>query len=101
MNRAGLRRKVKRIAAEVARPAASSVDKDARFPFESMEALRRERLLAAAIPRECGGLGCTLTEVADLCATLGHACASTAMIFAMHQIQAKCLVRHGAGQPLP
>ena len=32
-----------------------------------------------------------------MCYTLGRACASTAMIFAMHQTKVACLVRHGAG----
>jgi hypothetical protein len=32
-----------------------------------------------------------------MCYALGRACASTAMIFAMHQTKVACLVRHGAG----
>ena len=40
----------KRIANEVARPWATSVDRDARFPHEAFAALREERLLAAVIP---------------------------------------------------
>jgi acyl-CoA dehydrogenase len=32
-----------------------------------------------------------------MCYTLGRACSSTAMIFAMHQTKVACLVRHGAG----
>ena len=32
-----------------------------------------------------------------MCYTLGRACASTAMIFAMHQTKVACLVRHGSG----
>src|SRR3977135_1942418 len=32
-----------------------------------------------------------------MCYTLGRACASTAMIFAMHQTKVACLVRHGTG----
>jgi acyl-CoA dehydrogenase len=91
--------KVKRIAADVARPAAALVDKDARFPHEAIAALREENLLAAAIPREFGGLGCSVTEVSEMCTLLGQACASTAMIFAMHHIQVKCLVRHGVSVP--
>jgi alkylation response protein AidB-like acyl-CoA dehydrogenase len=46
---------VRRIAAEVARPASALVDKEARFPHEAIKALKDERLLAAAIPRELGG----------------------------------------------
>jgi acyl-CoA dehydrogenase len=32
-----------------------------------------------------------------MCYTLGRACASTAMIFAMHQTKIACLIRHGTG----
>jgi len=32
-----------------------------------------------------------------MCYTLGRACASAAMIFAMHQTKVACLVRHGTG----
>ena len=32
-----------------------------------------------------------------MCYTLGRSCASTAMIFAMHQTKIACLIRHGAG----
>ena len=86
--------KVRRIAEEVARPAASRVDKDACFPREAVSALREEKLLAAAIPVDLGGMGCPLGELARFCAALGKACASTGMIFAMHQMQIACIVRH-------
>jgi acyl-CoA dehydrogenase len=91
--------KLKRVAAEVARPAAPLVDKDARFPQEAFQALREEKLLSAAIPREFGGLGCSLPEVSAMCTELGRACASTATVFAMHQIQVACIARHGANVP--
>ena len=87
----------KRIANEVARPAAASVDRDARFPHEAFAALRDERLLAAAIPRELGGLGCSAAEISAICAVLGRACSSTAAIFAMQQIQLVSIARHSAG----
>jgi acyl-CoA dehydrogenase len=89
--------KVQRIASEVARPHAASVDREARFPAEAVAALRDEGLLGAAVPREQGGLGCSITEVVAMCQTLGAGCTSTAMIFAMHQIQVACMARHGLG----
>lgn len=90
---------VRRIAAEAAGPAADSVDREARFPSETIEALKRERLLAALVPEELGGLGCRITEVAAHCQALGQHCASSAMVYAMHQIQVACLVRHGLPAP--
>lgn len=90
---------VRRIASEVAGPAAAEVDREARFPREAVEALRKGRLLAGLVPQELGGLGLTLSEVAGHCQVLGQQCASTAMVYAMHQIQVACLVRHGLSAP--
>lgn len=86
--------RTQRIAAEVARPAATAVDRDARFPSEAFDALRAERLLAAAVPSALGGLGLSLPDIATLCQTLGGACAATGMVYAMHQIQLACMARH-------
>jgi len=49
------------------------------------------------VPREFGGLGLDVTQVSRLCEVLGHYCASTAMVFAMHQIQVACIVHHALG----
>jgi acyl-CoA dehydrogenase len=90
-----LLQKVHAIGAEVLAPAAASVDHDARFPAEAMDALRRERLLGAYIPAELGGLSCSISELAAIAQVLGQYCASSAMVWAMHQIQVACLVHHG------
>jgi acyl-CoA dehydrogenase len=90
--------RVQRVAA-VAGQHAASVDKDARFPSEVAEALRRERLLSSFVPRDLGGDGCSITELVRHCQTLGQQCASSAMVYAMHQIQVASLVRHGLPQP--
>jgi acyl-CoA dehydrogenase len=84
----------RRIGEAVAAPVADAVDRSARFPHEAMAALREERMLGAFVPRALGGLGATISEVAATCETLGRSCASTAMIYAMHQIEVACLVRH-------
>ena len=42
-----------------------------------------------------GGEGASIADVVDVCYALGRACASTAMIYAMHQTKVACLVRHG------
>ncbi len=89
----------RRIAATVAGPAADAVDRDARFPHEAIAAMREARMLGAAVPRELGGRGATIAELAETCELLGRACASTAMIYAMHQIEVVCLVRHALASP--
>ncbi|MBU8895176.1 acyl-CoA dehydrogenase [Corallococcus sp. H22C18031201] len=91
---------VARIASEVARVHADSVDREGRFPAEAIEALKRARMLGVLVPASLGGPELGLDEVAAMCEALAHHCASTAMIFAMHHIQVACLVRHGQSSPL-
>src|SRR5215467_1615970 len=66
----------------------------ARFPHESLQAARDQRLLGIMVPTELGGEGASVSDVADVCYILGRSCGSTAMIFAMHQIMVAILVRH-------
>lgn len=79
----------------IASDAAEDVDARSRFPHETIDALREAGLLGALVPVDCGGLGWSLDDVADLVTELGRHCASAAMVYAMHQIQVACLVRHG------
>ncbi|MDV8023461.1 acyl-CoA dehydrogenase family protein [Rhodococcus sp. IEGM 1330] len=79
----------------VLRTHADEVDRDARFPTESVDAMRNAGLLGIGIPREFGGGGATLTDIARISRALGAECASTAMIFVMHQSQVLSIVRHG------
>ncbi len=78
---------------------ADGVDRDARFPHRAFEVAREQKLLGVMIPVEFGGFGASIYDVTDICYTLGRACASTAMIYAMHQTKVACVVRHGHGIP--
>jgi acyl-CoA dehydrogenase len=86
-------------AAQVAAQHADSVDREARFPTEAFEVLKRERLLSAMVPVAFGGAGLPLADVAAICEMLAHGCASTAMVYAMHQIQVACIEEHGSASP--
>ena len=83
--------------AAVAKASAAAVDAEARFPREALEEMRRQRLLGIMIPKSLGGEGTGLAEVMDTCYTLGQACSSTALMYAMHQVKVGCITRHGAG----
>jgi acyl-CoA dehydrogenase len=83
--------------AAIAERFADEVDRDARFPAEAFAAIREQKLLGVLIPSELGGEGARAADVADVCAALGRACGSTAMIFAMHQVKVACVVRHARG----
>jgi len=76
---------------------ADVVDRDARFPHEAIDAARSQRLLGIMVPNHLGGEGATIGDVVDVCYRLGRACASTAMIYAMHQTKVALVVRHGRG----
>jgi len=91
--------KVQKIGAEIVRPAAAEVDRDARFPHEAIAALRRERLLSAAIPEVYGGMGLTIDEIAQICTALGQNCSAAAMVYAMHKIQVASIVNFGQSSP--
>src|SRR5258706_2503597 len=91
--------RVQAICRDQVAPYAAEVDRDARFRREAFAALRAERLLAAYVPVEHGGLGLGVAEISQICETLGRACGSTGLIFAMHQIQVACIVHHALGAP--
>ena len=84
----------KAICKEHVAPFADAVDRDARFPHEAITALKNAQLLSAYVPTSLGGASASLSELAEICEILGQHCASSAMIFAMHQIQLVTLVQH-------
>ncbi|GAC1336077.1 MAG: acyl-CoA dehydrogenase family protein [Beijerinckiaceae bacterium] len=81
--------------AAVAAQYADAVDREARFPHETLRALKAARLMSILIPRELGGDGAELTEAADICSLIAQNCASSAMMYAMHQIKVSSLISHG------
>lgn len=84
------------IASEVAAPAAAAVDAQARFPKETVGALKSAGLLSAATPRALGGAQFSLQQQGQLCAALAQSCGSSAMVYAMHLSQLASVVRHSA-----
>jgi acyl-CoA dehydrogenase len=81
------------VAEDVAARHADAVDREARFPQEAISALREIGALSALVSEPIGG-GVSLEAVAHACFELGRRCSSTAMVFAMHQIQVATIVRH-------
>ena len=96
---ASLLERVHAIGREVIAPAAEAVDRDARFPQEAFEAIKAGKLLSAYVPVEFVGMGLDVTQISRICEALGRYCASTAMIYAMHQIQVACVVHHALDTP--
>ncbi len=72
------------VAKDVAAVHAEEVDREARWPAESVRALLAAGLGGLTVPEEFGGLGQGSYALAKVCETLGQECASTAMCFGMH-----------------
>jgi acyl-CoA dehydrogenase len=85
-----IRSKIVNIASQFA----DEVDQQARFPRETFAALREAGALSAAVPREYGGAGCGMRELAAHCSALAQGCSASAMVLAMHHIQVACIARH-------
>lgn len=65
-------------------PQAARHDREASFPFDSFDALRRAGLLGLSIPAAHGGLGADFAGCALVIAELGRHCAATALCFSLH-----------------
>lgn len=87
------------VGAEIAARHADDVDLRARFPAEAVAGLRDRKLLGLLVPSTEGGAGAGIADVVSICHELGRYCASTAMVYAMHQIQVACIVRHAGDNP--
>jgi acyl-CoA dehydrogenase len=87
------------VASEVAAAHADDVDRNGRFPAETIDALREQHALSSFVPRELGGDGVSFDALARCCFELGRRCGASAMVFAMHQIQVVTIVRHLVDDP--
>jgi acyl-CoA dehydrogenase len=87
------------VGAEIAARHADDVDRNARFPREAIDELKREKQLGAFVPKELGGLGYGISELGAMCMSLAQSCSSAGMVAAMHHIQVACIVRHGLSSP--
>lgn len=92
-NLASAAQRMKKVAAIAARHA-NAVDKEGRFPVETFDALKAERLMSVMIPLRFGGEGLTFGQTAELVNILSQACGSSGMIYSMHQIKTSSLVAH-------
>ena len=88
--------KIRQCGRDVIAKHADDVDRKARFPTESINALKELKLLSAYVPTSLGGMGLNVVEIAEICEILGHYCGSTAMIYSMHMIQVACVTHHAS-----
>ncbi|AXX92284.1 acyl-CoA dehydrogenase [Malaciobacter molluscorum LMG 25693] len=77
-------------------PYTTDVDKNATFPKESFDALKKERITALLVPKEYGGMGLSLEEHAQTVLAFASTCATTALCYMMHNVATNCIVTHGS-----
>jgi alkylation response protein AidB-like acyl-CoA dehydrogenase len=80
--------RVRIVCADVTAPRAAEVDRDARWPAESLRALQKAGIAGLTVPEESGGLGHGLLSLVQVCEILGQSCPSTALCFGMHCVGA-------------
>jgi alkylation response protein AidB-like acyl-CoA dehydrogenase len=82
--------KARSVAESVLAKHAGDVDENGRFPAESMAALAEAGFWGLMVPVELGGQGQGLRVLAAVMDELAQRCASTAMVFMMHQCGVNC-----------
>ena len=75
---------LEQICSEIISATAPSVDREGRFPQESVDALAGAGLLSALGSTESGGLGLGLSGAARIVRRVAEECGSTAMVSTMH-----------------
>jgi alkylation response protein AidB-like acyl-CoA dehydrogenase len=70
---------------------ADRVDREARFPRESLDELAAAGALGLAVPERFGGAGAGPVELAEEIEKVAGACASTGMVFVMHVVAMQTL----------
>src|SRR5262249_622585 len=73
-------------------PHAERIDREGRFPGESVAALGAEGLLGLTVPKDAGGMGQNLRTAVAILDELAQRCPSTAMIYLMRLCGIACYV---------
>jgi alkylation response protein AidB-like acyl-CoA dehydrogenase len=73
--------------AEEFRTRASEYDRTGEFPTKNYESMREAGYLRAPVPKELGGLGASIMDMARAQQALARGCASTALAVNMHLFQ--------------
>src|SRR5260221_12504891 len=87
------------LAQEVAAKHADDVDAKARFPQETIEALRKAKLLAAAAPTELGGRGAGMYDLGAMWTAPAEGRGSRRLVRGLAHLQLACIARQGSSPP--
>ena len=84
-----------RVIRDVVAPNAAEVDRAGVFPRAAVDALGEAGILGLASATDVGGGGAGFDAAADVVASLGEQCGSTAMVVLMHYAATAAIERHG------
>jgi alkylation response protein AidB-like acyl-CoA dehydrogenase len=79
------------LAVEAIAERAGRVDREARFPSESLAALAADGALGLAVPERFGGAGAGPVVICEAIERVSGACASTGMVLVMHVVAVQTL----------
>ena len=79
-------------------PLAPELDRDQRYPWETIEALVEHKVVGLVLPQQWGGEGASLVSTVAAVETLGMHCASTAAIMCAYQLGAFPILLAGTDQ---
>lgn len=76
-------------------PHTESIDKEARFPKEAYDELKKQGFMGLLVPKEYGGSSGNCSHHALTCYTLAQFDASTALCYMMHNVATACIATFG------
>ncbi|MEA4837056.1 MAG: acyl-CoA dehydrogenase [Rhodospirillaceae bacterium] len=90
-----IRDMVRKFAENEIKPIAAEIDRDQRFPTETVEQMKELGLMGLSIPEEYGGSGGDLVSYAVACEELARVCASHSAILSVHITGIKSILYFG------
>ena len=79
-------------------PYTQKVDEEAKFPVDSFEAIKKEKITGLVVPKEYGGQGLGLEEHTQTVLAFASSCATTGLCYMMHNVATMCIVAFGSDE---
>ena len=77
-------------------PYTQKVDEEAKFPVDSFEAIKKDKITGLIVPKEYGGQGLGLEEHTQTVLAFASSCATTGLCYMMHNVATMCIVAFGS-----
>jgi isovaleryl-CoA dehydrogenase len=91
----GVLESIREVTSAVIAGRAAAVDRERVYPVDNLKSLGAVGALGLVVPGEHGGAGGGLAALAEGCEAVGAACASTGMVFLMHEVTAATIASGG------